>query len=228
MITGPHTDRNGEDPPMPTPGFPPHTLDDGGPVWISDLAVADPNHALHVVRGLDPAEALRLLGAEPDAVRPVELPATRPDDWTSLPAAALGAHSAEDVLLAGRVGEWTFVYDAAGVTGGDEETEALSADGRKAATSVVTINLDTSFGYAVDGETVLSTSADDLDLAEDLPAMPEEVRAAFEAAGTFDAEHLDPGEPDYDITMRAACALAGLVCTTEDLRRLPLLGASLG
>ncbi|MFD2421458.1 hypothetical protein [Amycolatopsis pigmentata] len=44
---------------MPTPGFEPGTLDEiGCPVWISDLANDDPNHLVHVVRDLEPAEAL--------------------------------------------------------------------------------------------------------------------------------------------------------------------------
>ncbi len=76
---------------MPVPGFPPHALDDDGdPKWITELACADPNHVLHVVRGLDPEAALEAVGAKPHLVQPCELPASKPDDWTSLPGAALG------------------------------------------------------------------------------------------------------------------------------------------
>jgi hypothetical protein len=48
---------------MPTPGFPPNTLDSrGDPIWISELANAEEkNHTLHVVSGLEPAEALETL-----------------------------------------------------------------------------------------------------------------------------------------------------------------------
>jgi hypothetical protein len=214
---------------MPTPGFPPHTLDEGGgPVWLSDLAAADPSHALHVVRGLEPAEALETLGAKPRLFRPCELPAARPNDWTSLPAAALGEGNSCAVLLSGRVGEWTFVYDDSGYTVGDDDTKALSAHGRTAATSVFSINADASLVYAVDGAEVAWIDVDDLDLEQDLPGMPDELRAAFQAAGTAEADYLDPGQPDYDIAMRAICALAGLVRTTDELRRIPLLATPFG
>jgi hypothetical protein len=60
---------------MPTPGFPAGTLDeDGFPVWITDLAVHDPNHTVHVVRGLAPADALQILGARPGIITPCQLP----------------------------------------------------------------------------------------------------------------------------------------------------------
>ncbi|MGI8312586.1 hypothetical protein [Saccharopolyspora hattusasensis] len=81
---------------MPTPGFPPSTLDaGGGPIWISELASDDPNHAVHVVRDLEPADALEALGAKPRLFRPCELPRSKPDKWTSLPAAALGIEPGE-------------------------------------------------------------------------------------------------------------------------------------
>ncbi|GHF57536.1 hypothetical protein FHX82_000184 [Amycolatopsis bartoniae] len=215
---------------MPTPSFPPDTLDpEGTPLWIAELANDDPNHALHVVRGLEPAEVLDALGVKPHLVRPCELPAEKPDEWTSLPGAALGVKpGTAAALVAGRVGEWTFVYDDSGHTVSDEETVALSVGGRAAATSVFTINADTSLVYAVDGEEVANINGDNLDLAEDLPGLPPELRTAFEVAGTVELDYLEPGEPDYDILMRAICALAGLTFTPDELRRLPLLGAILG
>ncbi|MFD2420024.1 DUF6461 domain-containing protein [Amycolatopsis pigmentata] len=216
---------------MPTPGFPPHTLDDDGcPIWITELANDDPNHTLHVVRGLEPAAALEAVGAKPHLFQPCELPERKPDEWSSLPAAALGITPGDcAALLAGRVGEWTFVYDDAGATAGDETVVlSLSEDGRTAATSTYTINADASLTYAVNGEQLAWIDVDSLDLETDLADLPDELRAAFEAAGVVEDEDLEPGQADYDITMRAICALAGLQTTLEDLRKLPLLGTPLG
>ncbi|MFD4561926.1 DUF6461 domain-containing protein [Streptomyces sp. NPDC058469] len=215
---------------MPTPGFPPNTLDsEGTPIWISDLAVDDPNHILHVVRGIDPAEALEALGAKPELIQSCELPENKPDEWTSLPCAALGIEpGASAALLAGRIGEWTFVYDDSGFTYDDAATKALSADGRTAVTSVFTINGDASLIYAVDGEPVEWVNVDELLLEEHLPGMPAELRAAFEAAGTVETEDFEPGEADGLIAMRAACALAGLALALSDVRRVPLLVVPLG
>jgi hypothetical protein len=214
---------------MPTPGFPPHTLDpNGDPIWLSQLACEDPNHALHVVRGLEPAAALEVLGAKPHLVVPCELPAERPDEWSSLPGAALGitpGHAA--ALLAGRIGDWTFVYDDSGHTDQDGAS-VLSVGGRTAASSYYSINADASLTYSVDGAEGLWINVDDLDLTTDLDRMPPELRSAFEAAGVVEADYLEPGEPDYSITMRAACALAGLVVTLDELRRVPLLAVPLG
>ena len=215
---------------MPTPGFPPSTLDSGGtPIWITELAEDDPNHALHVARGIEPAEALEVLGANPELIQACELPDSKPDAWTSLPCAALGTEPGTSAtLLAGRVGEWTFVYDDSGFTTDDADTKALSDKGRTAATSVFTINADASLVYAVDGEQAEWVNVDGLDLHEDLPGMPAELRAAFEAAGNVPMEDFEPGEADGDIAMRAACALAGLALTLDDLRRVPLLVVPLG
>lgn len=213
---------------MPTPGFLPGTLDSEGlPVWISDLAGDNTNHALHVVRGLDPAEALEKLGAKRRWFRSCRLP-TPPDAWNHLPDTVPGLEPGTPAtLLAGRIGAWTFVYDGPGFTS-DDDTPALSADGRVAAMSLYTINADASLTYAADGTQLAWINVDDLDLEEDLPGMPDELRAAFQAAGTVEDEDLEPGEPDYDICMRAICALAGLSCTTEDLRRIPLLVTPFG
>lgn len=210
---------------MPTPGFPPNTLDSSGdPIWISELADDIQNHTLHVVSGLEPAEALETLGSKPRLVQPCELPDRKPAEWTSLPAAALGLESeTAAALLAGRIGEWTFVYDDSMETD-HENTMSLSANGRSAATSMSSINLDVSLTYAVNGERLAWIDVDRLDLEADLPGMPADLRAAFEAAGIFGLDDdAEPGKPDRAICMRAACALAGLTCTVSDLRRIPLL-----
>lgn len=213
-------------PAMSTPGFPPNTLDSQGtPIWLSELASDEPHHTLHVARGLEPAQALEALGAEPRLFQPCELPSAKPDRWSSLPGAALGIEpvpSAPAALLAGRIGAWTFVYDDSMFTGHDDTT-SLSANGRAAATSMFSINADTSLTYAVDGTQLAWIDVDDLDLKKDLSGMPDELRAAFQAAGTVEHDSLKPGQPDADICMRAICALAGLSCTLEDLRRIPLL-----
>jgi hypothetical protein len=114
---------------MSTPGFPPGTLDsEGEPSWLVELACEDPNHTLHVVKNLEPAEALERLGANPRLFRSCELPATRPDAQTSLPGAALDIEpGGSAALLAGRIGEWTFVYDDAGYTFPEDHTIPLSA-----------------------------------------------------------------------------------------------------
>ncbi len=215
---------------MSTPGFPPSTLDSiGTPIWITDLATADPNHILHVACGIEPAEALEVLGAKPGLIQSCTLPDSKPGEWTSLPCAALGIEPGTSAaLLAGRIGEWTFVYDDSGFTCDDADTKALSDNGRTAATSVYTINADAHLTYAVDGEQVEWVNVDDLVLHEDLPGMPAELRAAFEAAGNVPLEEFEPGEADGCIVMRAACALAGLALTLDDIRRVPLLVVPLG
>lgn len=213
---------------MPTPGFEPDTLDESGcPVWISDLAVDDPNHLVQVVRDLEPEEALELLGAERQAIAPCELPPKRPDAWTSLPRAAIGPVNPTAVLLAGRVGDWTFVYDDLGLTLNLwqpeerplEAAQVLSGKGKTAATSYVTITGHAGFVYAADGDVMTNQELfgpDELD--EDTPA---EIRAVLEQAGTF--------ETDFDdyLGMRAICLLAELPRTLQDLRRIPLLVAPL-
>jgi Family of unknown function (DUF6461) len=214
---------------MSAPGFPPNTLDDeGGPVWIRALASADPNHSLHVVRGLEPAEALETLGAQPRLFQQCELPTTRPNDRTSLPAAAIRAEpGGSATLLAGQVGEWTFVYDDLGFTS-HEETTLLSVHRRTAATSRSSVDTVATLTYAVDGNQFAWIDVDDFDLDVDLPGLPAELRAAFQIAGNVENDYLDPGQPDHYICMRAICALAGLYCTVDDLRQIPLLVTPFG
>lgn len=217
---------------MSTPGFPAGTLDDEGfPAWITALESDDPNHTVHVVRGLAPADALHLLGAQPDTIVSCQLPAQRPGGRDSLPRAVIGSTDSDAVLLAGQFGSWTFVYDDSGLSGWEQDGELapsakmLSADGREAATSTWTINADTMLDYAVDGDLQLSV-AEDLDPAED--DIPAGLRGAVEAAGTFsDGDGEDRAEPDIDcgINMRVVCALAGLHVLLDDLRQIPLLAA---
>ncbi|MFD9698084.1 DUF6461 domain-containing protein [Lentzea sp. NPDC059081] len=216
--------------PMPTPGFPPTALDSAGdPIWVSDLASVEPNHTLHVVKGLEPAEALEVLGANPRLFRTCELPDAKADVWSSLVGKALGIEPGDSAaLLAGRIGAWTFVYDDAGFTSPGPHTISLSADGSTAASSLDTINADASLSYAVNGEELAFVDVNDLDLGADLPGMPAELRAAFDAAGVFDDEDIAPGEVDHAIGMRVVCALAGLVCTLDDLRRITLTGVPFG
>lgn len=211
------------------PGFPSNTLDARGtPIWVSELAHDEPNHILHVVRDLEPAAALEALGAQPRHFRPCELPIAKPDGLTSMPAAALGVTSRTSaVLLSGRVGAWTFVYDDSGFTSMDGSIE-LSADGRTAATSMYFHYADIALTYAVDGRQLHLWTTDDLDLTADLAQLPADLRAAFDAAGTTGLDEADPGRPDDAILMRVACALAGLVGTLDDLRRIPLLATVFG
>ncbi|MFJ6837903.1 hypothetical protein [Streptomyces sp. NPDC091209] len=176
---------------------------------------------------MEPAQALRTLGADAESIRSCVLPDSNPSERESLPFAVLGDEAwGTAALLAGRVGEWTFVYDDCGVTY-DGTAEALSRDGRTAVTTVYTVNGDACLIYAVNGAAVASIYPDDLSLEEDLPGIPAELRAAIEAAGVADWEDLEPGEVDSLIGMRAACALAGLAVTLDDIRRIPLLIAPL-
>ncbi|WP_268247669.1 hypothetical protein [Lentzea flava] len=196
---------------------------------MSELASDEnPNHTVHVVSGLEPAEALEILGAKPRLFQPCELPDGKPDRWTSLPAAALGIESgASGALLAGRIGEWTFVYDDSMATD-HLSTPSLSANGRSAATSMFSIHANASLSYFVNSEQLAWIDIHD-DLEENLPSMPADLRAAFDAAGIFGLDgDVEPGKHDDAILMRAVCALAGLTCTLSDLRRIPLLVTAFG
>ncbi|MPY30203.1 hypothetical protein FNH09_02415 [Streptomyces adustus] len=210
--------------PVVTPGFPRNTLDSEGlPVWIRDLASEDPNHSLHVVRDMGPVRALEALRVEPASIQQCVLPDQKPNRYTSLPSAALGGDTGDAAtLLAGRIGQWTFVYDDLGYTV-DGAAEVLSRGGRTAVTTVYTINGHASLHYAVDGEEIEEVVIDELSLEERLPGMSTELVAAFEAAGIADWEDLEPGEVDSLIGMRVACAMAGAVLTLDDIRRMHLV-----
>lgn len=95
---------------MTIPGFRAEALTEGtSPRWIDELATADPNHLLHVVRGLAPADVVELVGGTVlRHLKPHELPAERPSGWTTAAHAAIGADHAKDLLVAGQRGDWTF------------------------------------------------------------------------------------------------------------------------
>ncbi|MER6538882.1 hypothetical protein ABT215_34825 [Streptomyces sp900105755] len=211
---------------MVTPGFPPNTLDSEGlPVWIRDLASDDPNHSLHFVRDMGPVRALEALRVDPTSIQRCVLPDRKPNRYTSLPGAAFGGVAGDAAtLLAGRLGQWTFVYDDLGYTF-EGSAEALSCGQRKAVTTVYTINGHASLHYAVDGEEIEEVVIDELSLEERLPGMPADLATAFEAAGIADWEDLEPGEVDSLIGMRVACAMAKAVLTLDDIRRIPLVMA---
>jgi hypothetical protein len=102
---------------MPLPETARTSGDNGYPAWIAGLQCEEPNHTVLVVRDLDPDSALQLLGVPPEEIRPCELPAERPDESTSLPRAAFDTEDDTGaVLLAGRIGDWTFIYDDGGIT----------------------------------------------------------------------------------------------------------------
>jgi hypothetical protein len=158
-------------------------------------------------------------------ITPCQLPDRRPDRWTSLPRAAISPADSGAVLLAGRMGAWTFVFDDAGFTahgeGGDPPAKALSASGREAASITGGETLNNMFAYAADGVALFDVADDDIDPDdEDIPAG---LRPAVETAGVFESG--DPGDDDFAINMRVQCALAGLRCTLDELRQIPLLVA---
>ncbi len=214
---------------MPKPYFAPDQLDETGcPTWISELAGTehDPNHLVHVVRDIYPAEALELLGADPEEIRPCVLPTRDPDEKTSLARAAIHPLNPIVVLIAARIGDWTFIYDDLGETGflwhldqrpPLDSTEALSTKGGVAATAGVAITGHISFTYAVDGDIKAGYSDHGFEAADLEDDTPPEVRAAAEAAGTIE------GEYDDGITMRMISALTGLPRTMAELREIPLL-----
>ncbi|WP_243788486.1 hypothetical protein [Saccharopolyspora gloriosae] len=115
---------------MPTPGFPDGTLDsDEHPIWMSELDVIG-HSAVHLVRDVRPRAALEILGLDADSAVPCTLPAQSPDEFTSLPRAALGDPDCVAVLLVGRIGGWTLVFDDAGATnevGNLERARAVNA-----------------------------------------------------------------------------------------------------
>ncbi|GAA1968591.1 hypothetical protein [Amycolatopsis minnesotensis] len=199
----------------------------GNPHWISALATGDDhNHVVHAVRDLEPAEALELLGVDRTDIRPCELP----DQPAELARAAVRPLNPSAVLIAGRAGDWTFVYDDFGVTGWlshlaerppPEAAKVLSGKGSAAATSHVSITGNTGFTYATGGEILVDVSDKPFERSDLLEEPPAEIRAALDAAGSFDIEY-DDGLP-----MRMICALAGLPRTLDELRRIPLLIAPL-
>ena len=218
---------------MPELYFDPRTLDEAGcPAWISALAGEehDPNHLVHVVRDLEPADALELLGVDRQAIRPCELPTRNPGELTPLARAAIHPLNPTVVLMAARIGDWTFIYDDLGETlclwhlpdrPPMDATEALSIKGKVAATGNIAITGQVGFTYAVNGKILVQETEDvpsSTELGENTPA---KVRAAVKAAGIFDS-----GD-DYGVSMRMICALAGLPRTLDELRQIPLLVAPL-
>jgi hypothetical protein len=222
---------------VPTPGFPAGTLGAAGlPAWIDALEGEYPNYTVHVVRGLAPADALTAIGARAPLFMTCVLPGEQPDGQTS--PAVFGQPGCAAVLLAGQVGDWTFVYDSLGDTESGEDprrrgsflsmAEILSAGDREAASSTLSINADVSLWYAVDGELLLQAVEEVDPERDDIPAG---LQGAVEAAGRFEPAGDEADEddgPDLAVNMRVVCALAGLNLTLEDLYGIPLIGAPLG
>ena len=207
---------------MAVPGFPAEAIDENGfPRWITQLGDGDAHHLLHVVRGLSPEQALRLVGGGTvyRYLAPGTLPAEPAEDGRSLVHAAVDVDRRADLLIAGRNGDWTFVYDPLGET--VEVVDVLSADGRVAASAISSINADASLWYAEDGQTVCEIMEPyGPEYTEELP---EALRPAVEAAGSVDST--DEDEWDIDVNVRIACALAGLMWTLEELAAQPLVVA---
>jgi hypothetical protein len=223
---------------MPLPEPPARAPDDNRyPAWVAGLQCEEPNHTVLVVRDLGPENALRLLGVPPDQIRPCELPAERPDKSTSLPRAAFGTQDAAGaVLLAGRMGDWTFIYDDGGITPlrarhGPHPAAVLSADGRESVTSTRTINAATDLAYAAGGELLChyTDGGGGLDEAARSEEIPAGLRAAAAAAGVPGSGEPAQAGQGAAANMRVLCAKAGLLeCTLDDLRQIPLLVAPLG
>lgn len=212
---------------MTAPEFPAGTLDsDGCPAWISELGAGDPHQLVHLVRDLRPLDALEVLGAKLRHVRPCTLPRERADEHTSLPGTALGESDRSAVLLAGRIGGWTFVFDDAGMT-----SEVSDADGSLVIPAVAlsrvggaALGLAHNFTgpsrglvFAEHGAEVLWTNSDDLDTVA--PEFEGRLKDAVEAAGIVEQDYLDPDERDPDAVIRMGCVLAGITSwTSADIR----------
>ncbi|GMA86247.1 hypothetical protein GCM10025868_14970 [Angustibacter aerolatus] len=128
-------------PAVPIPGFPDDAVDEHGfPRWIAHLGDMNSNHLLHVVRGLSPEPALRLVGGGEEVrhLEPGSLAADGGEDGGSRVHAAVGAHRRADLLIAGTRGDWTFVYDPTGQT--FEAAEGLSAEDRLAVSATSSIS----------------------------------------------------------------------------------------
>jgi hypothetical protein len=212
---------------VPTPGFPAGTLDEHGfPVWLDSLNSEDGNYALHVARDLAATEAMLLLGVRPGMITPCQLAAHRPDRWTSLPRASIDPTDSGAVLLAGRIGAWTFVYDDGGFTTSDEHGDTpaklLSANRGEAASITEGDTLNPHFGYAADGVVLFEIDYEDIDAANQ--GIPAGLRPAVESAGILEPDVLEDGH-DFAINARVVCALAGLQLTLNELRQIPLLVA---
>lgn len=209
---------------MPSPLPNDSLTDEGLPRWILDLASADMQYTVHAVRDLEPARALEVVGVRPGRITTAVLPAGRADRDISLPRAAAGPTDAFAVLLAGRIGAWTFVFDDSGTTNDAVEqlaTELLAAEGGEAISTTSTINADTDLVYAVKGGLVLHTTESLLDTAsfEEVPAA---LGPAFATAALFDRDQLEEGTPDT-FNERVVCAHTGLWPSLRELRDLPCL-----
>jgi hypothetical protein len=211
---------------MAIAGFPVNTLNEHGePRWIDELATVEgTNHLLNVVRGLAPEPAVELVGGRVlRALGPDELPAMPPDDYSTVAHGAVGADRMVDLLVAGSRRDRTFGYDTGGVTGWTRERAEmaclLSANGRTAATSILTINCDASLYYAEDGNVI---SADDVDNPDNFEGeIPDALRLAIASAGSVASDDEDSFE--IEVNMRIACAPAGPTWTVEELRWQPLV-----
>ncbi|MCA1189749.1 MULTISPECIES: hypothetical protein [unclassified Saccharopolyspora] len=217
---------------MPEPAFPAAALDSGGrPAWITELGAEDPHQIVHLVRDLQPREALEALGARLAHARPCTLPEERADEHSSLPRTALGETDCASALLAGRIGGWTFVFDDAGHTDsvsneqGGLESAALALSRTGGAALSLAHNFDgpcCGLEFAEDGAEVLWTNSDDLEGS--LPELPDRIREAVAAAGIVEQDHLDPGELDEEAVIRTGCVLAGITgWTSADVRAADLV-----
>jgi hypothetical protein len=196
------------------------TLDQNGdPAWLAEFTGEGVCGTVHVVRALDPARALLALGADASLIRRCDPPAPRADTPNALSQATIGSTDRGVMLLGGRVGGWTFVFDDSGLsdTAPDRYTAAmvLSAEGGEAATGVYTGDGYVELAHAVDGEQ-LSDIRDGIP-AEGAARVPAGSRAALEAVGAFDDS--DSGETADGIGVRVACVLVALKYTVEGLCR---------
>lgn len=193
------------------------------PNWITALDLED-SHCITFVRGLEAAEALTRLGAEPEAIRPMTfdqaLDLTFSEVHSDLTACAVAVP----------LGGWIVLVEPNGAEGvARDRARALSA-GTEMVSTYVSVNYDQQFLYAREGRI----------LADYGEGMPQEDQQALSVLEPYieqigwhrfptddDAEdRLD--ETDQETSVRAdialACAISGVYPCAEDFQGLLLGG----
>jgi hypothetical protein len=110
-----------------------------------------------------------------------------------------------------------------GVTACEEDAMAELSRGTEAASCYLSVNADTWFTYAVDGEVLVSDESLIPDGTE-----PPRLAAALAAAGVAGPQNDEAEGDDFGLHERVVCALAGLQLTAADFRGRPLLAAPRG
>ncbi|GAB3275219.1 hypothetical protein GCM10027456_65670 [Kineosporia babensis] len=204
-------------------------LDETGGVRWATQASQSLGFGLHVVRDLEPRQALVMVGGKfVRELDPGELPARPDGNWLNVLHQATGTTDEGALILAGQgTSGWSFAFDLSGLTAMDDEFDLPGMPGSTFRAKIVaqlppgplTRAL---FSCSVNGDEHLmfSDGSEDsmfrLAWTDTLPPeeFPPPLRPAAEAAGVH------PDENDFDTYqgLRTICALAGLAWTPEEFR----------